>query len=154
MRTRPNVLVLRTFSKIYGLAGLRIGYAVAAPEIAQGLARVRPPFDVNELAHVAAAASLGDTAEIERRRQLNTAGRRALESSFARLGVRQHPAYANFVCAAVGDGRAVADALLLEGVVVRPLDQFGDSESIRVTVGTPGENDVFDAELELVLGGR
>ena len=152
--TRPNVVVLRTFSKIYGLAGLRIGYAVAAPEIAKGMARVRPPFDVNELAHVAASASLGDTAEIERRRGLNTAGRRVLERSLARLGVQHHPACANFVCASVGDGRAVADALLREGVVVRPLDQFGDSESIRVTVGTPEENDVFDAALEHVLGGR
>lgn len=154
VRNRPNVVVLRTFSKIYGLAGLRIGYAVAAPEIARGMARVRPPFDVNELAHVAASASLGDTAEIERRRGLNTAGRHALESSFARLGLRHHPAYANFVCGAVGDGRAVADGLLREGVVVRPLDQFGDPESIRVTVGIPEENEVFDAALEHVLGGR
>ena len=154
VRTRPNVVVLRTFSKIYGLAGLRIGYAVAASEIAQRMARVRPPFDVNELAHVAASASLDDTAEIERRRGLNTAGRHALESTFARLGLRHHPAYANFVCAAVGDGRAVAEALLREGVVVRPLDQFGDPESIRVTVGIPEENELFDAALEHVLGAR
>ena len=111
VRTRPNVVVLRTFSKIYGLAGLRIGYAVAAPEIAQGLARVRPPFDVNELA-------LWRPPPAWTTRPRSSAGAVSIppadgrfESSFARLGVRQHPAYANFVCAAVGDGRAVADAL-------------------------------------------
>ena len=75
-----------------------------------------------------------------------------MQATFARLGLRVFPAAANFVCAAVGDGRKVAELLLGEGVVVRPLDQFGDAESIRVTVGTPEENAIFDAALAAVLG--
>jgi histidinol-phosphate aminotransferase len=154
VRTRPNVVVLRTFSKIYGLAGLRVGYAVAPAGISRDLARVRPPFEVNELAHVAAAASLDDPAEIARRRALKAEGRAGLVATCSRLGLTPLPAYANFVCVPVGDGRAVANSLLHEGVVVRPLDQFGDAESIRVTVGTPEENAVFAAALERVLGTR
>ncbi len=154
VRTRPNVVVLRTFSKIFGLAGLRVGYAVAPPAIGLDLARVRPPFEVNELAHVAAAVSLDDAAEIDRRRAANAAGRAQLESIFAALGIPVLPAAANFVCAAVGDGRAVADALLRDGVVVRPLDQFGDAASIRVTVGTPEENAIFAESLARVMEPR
>lgn len=152
VRGRPNVVVLRTFSKIYGLAGLRVGYAVAPAQISRDLARVRPPFEVNQLALVAATASLDDAAEIDRRRGLNAEGRAAITAGFSRLGRTPLPAYANFVCAPVGDGRAVATALLNEGVVVRPLDQFGDAESIRVTVGTAEENEIFAAALERVLG--
>jgi histidinol-phosphate aminotransferase len=154
VRTRPNVVVLRTFSKIYGLAGLRVGYAVAPDGISRDLARVRPPFDVNELAHVAATASLDDPGEIDRRKRLNAVGREALLATCSRLGLTPLPACANFVCVPVGDGRAVANALLHEGVVVRPLDQFGDAESIRVTVGTAEENEIFGAALERVLGSR
>jgi histidinol-phosphate aminotransferase len=152
--SRPNVLVLRTFSKIFGLAGLRVGYAISSPEVARDLARVRPAFETNELAHVAALASLDDPAEIARRREQNAAGRDALAATCARLGVAAFPAAANFVCMQVEDARAVAEALLREGISVRPLDQFGDPDAIRVTVGTPEENAAFDGAFARVLEAR
>jgi histidinol-phosphate aminotransferase len=148
---RPNVIVLRTFSKIYGLAGMRVGYAIGPAAIITDLARVRPPFDVNEPALRAALASLDDPAELERRRTASAAGRRQLLDTFDRLGVPVLPAAANFVCARVGEGRKVAQRMLELGVVVRPLDQFGDPDSIRVTVGTSEENEIFATALTGVL---
>lgn len=140
---RPNVAVLRTFSKIYGLAGLRIGYLVGPPETVRELGRVRNAFDVGELAHVAALASLGETGELMRRRKLVADGRTALLAGLDELGVPVHPACANFLCAEVGDARAVASALLREGVIVRPLHAVDAPAHIRVTVGTPEEHAVF-----------
>jgi len=148
---RPNVAVLRTFSKIYGLAGLRVGYMVARPEVVREVGRIRNAFDVSELGHVAAAASLGEQAEVERRRQLNEGGRRVMEASFRELGMAPYPACANFLCVDVGGGRALAARLLEEGVIVRPLDPFGAPECIRVTVGTPEENAVFAEALGRAL---
>ena len=139
---RPNVVVLRTFSKIYGLAGLRVGYAVA---------KVRGPFDVSEPAAAAAIASLGDDAELCRRREANRAGREQLRAGVAALGVEVLPASANFVCAEVGDGAALAARLEREGVIVRPLAAFGAPACIRVTVGLPAENEAFLAALERCL---
>ncbi len=148
---RPNVAVLRTFSKIYGLAGLRIGYMVAPRDVAVEVAKVRNAFDVNELAHVAAAASLDDPGELERRRELNGAGLRMLERVASDLSMRTHPACANFLCMDVGDGRALADSLIREGVVVRPLDAFGAPQCVRVTVGTPEEIALFADVLSRTL---
>jgi histidinol-phosphate aminotransferase len=148
---RPNVCVLRTFSKMYGLAGLRVGYAVAPPGVARAVAKVRPPFDVNELAHVAALASLDDSDEVARRRALTVAGREGLREAFAGLGLDALDAHGNFLCVQVGDGRAVAARLEAEGVIVRPLDRFGDPGSIRVTVGTAEENERCAAALGRVL---
>jgi histidinol-phosphate aminotransferase len=139
----PNVAVLRTFSKIYGLAGLRIGYLVGPPQVVRELGRVRRPFDVNELAHVAALASLDETAELDRRRDLNERGRARLRAAFAELDIQPYPACANFLCADVGDGAGLTRALEHDGVIVRPLAQFGAPECVRVTVGTPEENEVF-----------
>ena len=139
----PNVAVLRTFSKIYGLAGLRIGYLVGPPQVVDALGRIRRPFDVNELAHVAALASLDDAAELRRRRELNALGRAQLEAVFEGLDMRPYPAVANFLCVDVGDAAGLARALEREGVIVRPLAQFGAPECVRVTVGTADENAVF-----------
>ncbi|MGN6380220.1 MAG: histidinol-phosphate transaminase [Gaiellales bacterium] len=140
---RPNVAALRTFSKIYGLAGLRIGYLVGPPPVTEAVARLRNAFDVNELAHAAALASLDDAHEVVRRRDLNERGRQQLQAAFSDLGMRTYPAVANFLCAQAEDGPALARALELDGVIVRPLAQFGAPECIRVTVGTPEDNEWF-----------
>ncbi|HET6848791.1 MAG TPA: histidinol-phosphate transaminase [Gaiellales bacterium] len=148
---RPNVVVLRTFSKMFGLAGLRVGYAVAAPDVVENLGKVRGPFDVSELANVAAVASLGDESEVKRRRDLNRAERERLVSALEQRGVPVYPAAANFVCLEVGDGAATAARLEREGVIVRPLGPFGASSCVRVTVGLPEQDDAFLAALDRCL---
>ena len=151
---RPNVAVLRTFSKIYGLAGLRVGYLVGPAAVVREVMKIRNAFDVSELAHVAAIASLDDTSELERRRRVNAEGRRRLQETFSGLGMTPYPACANFLAVDVGDGRALAASLLREGVIVRPLEPFGAPECIRVTVGTPEENAVLEEALGRVLQPR
>ena len=151
---RPNVAVLRTFSKVYGLAGLRVGYMVGPPDVVREVGKVRNAFDVSELAHVAAVASLDDPDELARRRQLNAAGRALLEDVFRGLDMTPYPACANFLCVDVGDGRALAEALLADGVIVRPLAPFGAPECIRVTVGTPEENAIFGEAMSRALQRR
>jgi histidinol-phosphate aminotransferase len=148
-----NVLVLRTFSKIYGLAGLRVGYGIGPPEVVAAIGKVRRAFDVTTPAQEAALASLGDGAEIARRRALNVEGRAALEATLRRHGLEPAPgAVANFLYAEVGEDAApVFDALLREGVIVRPCRGFGAPGAIRVTVGTPGENAFFADALGRVL---
>jgi histidinol-phosphate aminotransferase len=148
---RPNVVVLRTFSKIYGLAGLRIGYGVAPAPVVAELGKVRGPFDVSELAQVAAEASLDDDAELERRRSENEGERRRLEAELGARGVKLYPAAANFVCAEVGDGAALAARLERQGVIVRPLASFGAPSCVRVTVGLGDENDLFLTALDRSL---
>jgi histidinol-phosphate aminotransferase len=151
---RPNVAALRTFSKIYGLAGLRVGYMVGPADVVRETMKVRNAFDVSELAHVAALASLDDPAELVRRRELNERGRADLEAALVAAGMTPHPACANFLAVDVGDGRALARALEADGVIVRPLEPFGAPGSIRVTVGTPDENAVFAAALHRALQPR
>jgi histidinol-phosphate aminotransferase len=151
---RPNVAVLRTFSKIYGLAGLRVGYMVGPLEVVREVMKIRNAFDVSELAHVAALASLDDADELGRRRDVNERGRIDMEAMFAGLGMRPFPACANFLAVDVGEGRALADALMREGVIVRPLDPFGAPECIRVTVGTPEENAILADVLTRALAPR
>ena len=144
-----RVLVLRTFSKLYGLAGLRVGYAVGPPEVVEAIAKVRRAFDVSSLAQAAALASLDDPAEIERRRQVNATGRAELERTLRDHGFEPaSPAVANFLYADTGaDARLLFDELLRLGVIVRPLGGFGAPTAIRVTVGTPDENAFFAAAL-------
>jgi histidinol-phosphate aminotransferase len=148
-----RVLVLRTFSKIYGLAGLRVGYGVGPTEITSAVAKVRNAFDIGQTAQDAALASLGDPDELARRRRLNAEGRASLEAACERLGLRTAaPAVANFVFVDVGrDSHELFERLLREGVIVRPLAAFGAPQAIRVTVGTPEENDLFAGALERVL---
>ena len=151
---RPNVAGLRTFSKIYGLAGLRVSYMVGPADVVRETMKVRNAFDVSELAHVAALASLDDPVELIRRRELNERGRTDLEAALVSAGMTPYPACANFLAADVGDGRALAHALEADGVIVRPLEPFGAPGSIRVTVGTPDENAVFAAVLHRALQPR
>jgi histidinol-phosphate aminotransferase len=151
---RPNVAVLRTFSKIYGLAGLRVGYMVGPAAVVREVMKVRNPFDVSELAHVAAIASLDDAAELVRRRELNEQGRADLVAALAAAGMTVFPACANFLAVDVGDGRALARALEADGVIVRPLEPFGAPGSVRITVGTPAENAIFAEALRRALQPR
>jgi histidinol-phosphate aminotransferase len=148
-----RVLVLRTFSKIYGLAGLRVGYGIGAPDVVAAIGKVKNAFDINQTAQDAALASLGNDDEIARRRAQTAAGRAQLADACVALGLTvAGPAVANFVFVEVGeDSRAVFEALLREGVIVRPLGPFGAPGAIRVTVGTEEENALFGAALERVL---
>jgi histidinol-phosphate aminotransferase len=148
-----RVLVLRTFSKIYGLAGLRVGYGIGAPEVVAAINKVKNAFDINQTAQDAALASIGNDEEIARRRSLTATGREQLAQACAALGLTvAAPAVGNFVYVEVGeDSRPVFEALLREGVIVRPLAPFGAPGAIRVTVGTEEENALFGAALERVL---
>jgi histidinol-phosphate aminotransferase len=147
-----RVAVLRTFSKIYGLAGLRVGYGIAPKDVVTATSKVRRAFDVAATAQAAALASLGDEAELARRRALNKAGRGELEETLRAHGLEPAgPAIGNFLFVDVGDGAGLFDRLLRQGVIVRPLAGFGAPEAIRVTVGTPEENAFFAEALSAVL---
>jgi histidinol-phosphate aminotransferase len=134
---RPNVGALRTFSKIYGLAGLRIGYFVGPAAAAQTLGKVRHYYDIGELSNVAALASLDDLGELERRRVANLEHRALLERGLGELGFRCLPSCANFVAVEVGDADALAARLVLAGIETRSLAALGAPALLRVTVGTP-----------------
>jgi histidinol-phosphate aminotransferase len=140
-----RVVVLRTFSKIYGLAGLRVGYGVGPADLVIAIGKVRRAFDLSAPAQAAALASLGDEAEVARRRRLNEEARGEVDRALRANGFQvAGPAVANFLYAEVdGDARELFDALLRRGVIVRPLASFGAPEAIRVTVGTPDENAFF-----------
>jgi histidinol-phosphate aminotransferase len=148
-----RVMVLRTFSKIYGLAGLRVGYGVAPDDVVTEIGKVRRAFDVNSAAQVAALASLGDEQELASRRAQCATERGRVVEILERAGFDvAGPAVANFVYADTGgDARAAFDALLREGVIVRPLNAFGSETAIRVTVGTTEENAFLAAALERVV---
>ncbi len=145
------VVTLRTFSKLYGLAGLRIGYAVAPGGVIEAIQRVRQPFNVNALALVAAEAALGDVEHVERTLRVNREGMAFLTDAFRRLDLQWVPSVANFLLVRVGRGMDVYDALLRRGVITRPMDGYGFPEHLRVTIGLPAENERFVAELEAVL---
>jgi histidinol-phosphate aminotransferase len=152
LKAGRQVVVLRTFSKIYGLAGLRVGYGVAPRATAAAMSKVRRPFDVTTTAQVAAAASLDDDAEIARRRGVNSAGLARLQEILRAHGFEPAPSVGNFVYVETGgDGTELFDRLLREGIIVRPLAGFGAPSAIRVSVGTPDELDTFAAVLERVL---
>jgi len=139
MRRRPGTLVVRTFSKSVGLAGLRVGYGVADPELAGYLERARHPFNVNLLAEVAALAALDDREHLERTLRLNAEGLAYLTRELRALGIEVWPSEANFLLAKPGPG--AYERLLREGVIVRPLGGFGMPEHVRITIGLPEENE-------------
>jgi histidinol-phosphate aminotransferase len=146
-----RVVVLRTFSKIYGLAGLRVGYGVAPADVVAATSKVRRAFDVTTTAQAAALASIGSSDELARRRVANARGRKQLEEAFAEHDVETVPSLGNFVYAIVEDGRLVFEELLQFGVIVRPLHGFGAADAIRVSVGTEDENAFFTDALRQVL---
>jgi len=148
-RRGRRVVVLRTFSKIFGLAGLRVGYAVGPWDVCAGMAKLRRPFDVTTTAQAAALASLGDEVELAHRRVMNSKGLRQLTAILARHGLDPVPgAVGNFVFLDLGENAAPLFELLLEnGVIVRPLAGFGASTALRVSVGAPDELEFLDAVL-------
>jgi histidinol-phosphate aminotransferase len=148
----PNLVLSRTFSKAYGLAGLRVGYAVAQPPLTDLMNRVRQPFNVNSIAQAAAVAALGDHAFLERSRALNAQGLAQLSQAFDELGLRHVKSYGNFVLVEVGDAGAVNEALLRAGVIVRPVGNYGLPNWLRVSVGLPEENRRFLEALRGALG--
>lgn len=150
----PNLVVARTFSKAYGLAALRVGYSVSSPELADLLNRVRPPFNVNSLALVAAVAALADSEYVAQSVAANTAGMQQLTQGFAALGLSYIPSVGNFVAFRVPEGISSMDVyqqLLGKGVIVRPVANYDMPEYLRVSVGTAAQNQVFLDALKAVL---
>jgi histidinol-phosphate aminotransferase len=152
LRAGARVAVLRTFSKIYGLAGLRIGYAVAAPDVCGALAKVRRPFDIVSPAQAAALVSIDAVDELTRRRAANAEGLVRLDSVLRARGLDPVPSVGNFLYVETGgEATELYDRLLQEGIVVRPLAGFGAPSAVRVTVGTPDEIDALGRALDRVL---
>lgn len=143
---RP-VICLRTFSKIYGLAALRVGYGYCSAELAGLLNRVRQPFNVNAIGQAAAIAALDDAAFATKCMQDNCAGLKQLEVGFTKLGLEWVPSVANFILAKVGDGGRIFAELQKRGVIVRPMRAYGMPEWLRITVGTPAQNERLLTEL-------
>lgn len=147
----PNLVVTRSFSKIFGLAGLRVGYALASAEIADLMNRVRQPFNVNNLALAAAVAALDDHLFIAESYELNRRGMEQLVAGLKRLGLEHIPSHGNFVTFRAGDAATVNQKLLKQGVIVRPIAGYGLPEWLRVTIGTEPENARFLEALEKAL---
>ncbi|MFA5931574.1 MAG: histidinol-phosphate transaminase [archaeon] len=147
----PNLCILRTFSKMYALAGLRVGFAIAHPEFISALEKVRAPFNINVVAESAAIAALSDEARVKKIRGLNLKGIKFLESNFKKMNLEYVPSKTNFVLVKVGDGAKVFSSLQKEGVIVRPVANYSLPNWIRVTSGTPNENKKFIKALKKVL---
>ncbi len=148
VKERRNVLALRTFSKIYGLAGLRIGYGITTPEIAELMNKVRQPFNTNALAQIGAVAALADRKHVEKSIANNNEGRQFLYQSFGRLGISYVPTETNFIYFKTAmDGKDLYTTLLKQGVIIRPMG----GQHLRVTIGTPEENKRFVDEIEKVI---
>ncbi len=141
-RKRKNLLILRTFSKVYGLAGLRIGYAIGRPELLSAMNKLRTPFNTSGVAQAAALAALDDTEHVTRCIETNARERKRLSEALAKMGFLPVPSEANFVFIVVGpDAKALSDDLLQMGVIVRPLGWMGFPDALRISVGTAEEND-------------
>lgn len=146
----PNLIVTRTFSKAYGLAGLRVGYAVSHPDVADYLNRVRQPFNLNHLALAAAATALTDTAHLQRSVALNVAGLKQYYAAFDRLGLDYIPSAGNFVTVKVGAAAGINEQLLRRGIIVRPVANYDLPEHVRISVGSEKENQRCIEALEAI----
>ncbi|MBK7955813.1 MAG: histidinol-phosphate transaminase [Candidatus Accumulibacter sp.] len=151
LREMPNLVITRTFSKIYGMAGLRIGYALTSAEIADLMNRVRQPFNCNNLALAAAVAALDDHQFVATSYALNRSGMAQIVNGLKRLGCTHIPSHGNFVTFRLADAALVNQKLLQQGVIVRPIAAYGMPEWLRVTIGSEGENARFLAALEASL---
>jgi histidinol-phosphate aminotransferase len=147
----PNLIVSRTFSKAYGLAGLRVGYAFAHAEVADMMNRVRQPFNVNSVALAAAAAALEDEAFVRQTYELNRRGMAQITAGLEKLGLEYIPSYGNFICFRVGDGLKFYRRLLELGVIVRPVANYEMAEYLRVSIGTERENAKFLSALQQAI---
>lgn len=156
VRHYPNLIVSRTMSKAYGLAGLRVGFAIAQPALTELLNRIRQPFNTSSLAQAAAVAALNDTAFLAHSAEVNAAGYRQLTGAFEAMGLEYVPSSANFVLVRVGNddgaGARVNLSLLKQGVIVRPVGGYGLPQWLRVSIGLESENAAFLAALKTVLG--
>ncbi len=156
VRQYPNLIVSRTFSKAYGLAGLRVGFGIAQPGLTDLLNRIRQPFNVNSLAQAAAVAVLNDDAYLHKSAQLNADGYRQITDVFTQMGIEFVPSYGNFVLFRAGDdegaGARVNLELLKKGVIVRPVGNYGLPQWLRVSIGLPDENAAFIDALKAILG--
>lgn len=155
VRKYPNLMVSRTFSKAYGLAGLRVGFAIAQPALTDLMNRIRQPFNVNSLAQAAAIAALNDKGFLEQGARNNAAGYQQFVEAFEEMGLEYVPSYGNFVLVRVGDddqaGARVNLALLKQGVIVRPVGNYGLPQWLRISIGLPQENAVFLVALKKAL---
>ena len=132
---------MRTFSKIYGLAGLRLGYGIGHPDLIADLEKVRQPFNINAIAQAGALAALDDTAHAEKTRRTTRAGLKFYARAFRKLGLEFVPSAANFILVRVGDGQRVFNELQKLGVIVRPMGGYQLPEWVRISIGTPKENE-------------
>jgi histidinol-phosphate aminotransferase len=154
-RERKNLLILRTFSKVYGLAGLRIGYAIGRPALLAAMNKLKTPFNTSGVAQAAALAALDDKEHVERCIATNARERGRLTDGLTELGLRPIESETNFVFMEVGpDAKTICDELLREGVIVRPLGWMGFPEAMRISVGTAEENDKCLAAMAQVLAKR
>ncbi|MCM0045411.1 MAG: histidinol-phosphate transaminase [Burkholderiaceae bacterium] len=155
VRSHPNLIVSRTFSKAYGLAGLRVGFGIAQPALTDLLNRIRQPFNVNSLAQAAAVAALGDEDYLRRSADLNADGYRQITAAFGAMDIEFVPSYGNFVLFRAGSddaaGARVNLALLRRGIIVRPVGNYGLPQWLRVSIGLPHENAAFIDALKAVL---
>ncbi|HEU5123660.1 MAG TPA: histidinol-phosphate transaminase [Verrucomicrobiae bacterium] len=149
---RSNVLLMRTFSKIFGLAGLRLGYGIAAPDLISALEKVRQPFNVNAIAQAGALAALDDSEHMKQTRENNALGLKHYIDAFQKLGLEYVPSSANFILVRVGDGQRVFNEMQKLGVITRPMGGYQLPEWIRISVGTPQENERCLTVLKAVLG--
>jgi histidinol-phosphate aminotransferase len=152
--SKPNLLLMRTFSKIYGLAGLRIGYGIGHPDFIAALEKIRQPFNINSVAQAGALAALDDTKHVEKTRKVNSRGLRLYACTFRKLGLEFVPSQANFILVCVGDGQRVFGELQKLGVIVRPMGGYQLPEWIRISIGTPKENQRCLEALKSVLGQK
>jgi histidinol-phosphate aminotransferase len=143
LKRHPNLIVSRTFSKAYGLAGLRVGYGLAHPSVADVMNRVRQPFNVNSLALAAAAAALDDMEFVAKSYAENLQGMKQLAEGFEALQLEHIPSHGNFVTVRVGKAAEMFKRLLRRGVIVRPIAGYGMPEHLRVSIGTAQENEKF-----------
>ena len=149
---KPNLLLMRTFSKIYGLSGLRIGYGVGSPELIQRMEKVRQPFNVNAIAQAGALAALDDQEHVDRTRLNNAEGVEFFQKAFVQMGLEHVPSHANFVLVKVGAGKQVFDFLQKNGVITRPMAGYQLPEWLRISVGLAKENQRCLDVLKLALG--
>ena len=148
----PNLIISRTFSKAYGLAGLRVGYAFAHPQVADMINRVRQPFNVNSVAQAAAVAALQDDDFVRRSNELNQRGMQQIIAGLTRLGLSYIPSYGNFISFRIGGATAMYRRLLELGVIVRPIANYDMAEYLRVSIGLESENEKFLSALAQALG--
>jgi histidinol-phosphate aminotransferase len=153
VREGRNIVVLRTFSKIHGLAGLRIGYAVGPADLVQVLHKTRQPFNVNSIAQAGALAALEDDEHLRETKRVVDEGRTYLHEQFMNMQIPFVPGTANFVMVRVGDGHAIFNKLLKQGVIVRPLKGYNLPEWVRISVGTMEENKSLVAALKKAISG-